>query len=298
MRVIGLAVMFTLSLILAPLGAAAQQAEKVYRIGFLGVGTAMSFQRNIEAMRLGLREHGYVEGRNITMEFRWAEGRYDRLPALAAELVQLKLDVIITHGRPGSLALKQATSTIPIVMAAIGDPVDAGVVASLARPGGNITGSAFLSEEVTAKRLDLLKAALPALTRVGFLANLDNVGTPSALRTFERMAQALTVTVQSLEVRRLDDLDATISSAKTKIDALVVPDEQLFSSGTIPRRIADLAIRNRMPSIGFTGYAESGGLLDYGVNFFELWRGSMTCVDKILERRQARRPTRRAEQAV
>jgi putative ABC transport system substrate-binding protein len=223
MRVIGLAVMFTLSLILAPLGAAAQQAEKVYRIGFLGVGTAMSFQSSIEAMRLGLREHGYVEGRNVTMEFRWAEGRYDRLPALAAELVQLKPDVIITHGRPGTLALRQATPTIPIVMAAIGDPVDAGVVASLARPGGNITGSSFLSEEVTAKRLDLLKAALPALRRVGFLANLDNVGTPSALRTFERMAQALTVTVQSLEVRRLDDLDATISSAKTKIDAFGRP---------------------------------------------------------------------------
>ena len=141
----------------------------------------------------------------------------------------------------------------------------------------------FLSEEVTAKRLDLLKAALPALTRVGVLANLDNVGTASALRTFERMAQALNVKVQSLEVRRLDDLDATISSAKTKIDALVVPDEQLFSSGTTPRRIADLAIRNRMPSIGFTGYAESDGLLDYGVNFFELWRRSMTYVDKILK---------------
>jgi putative ABC transport system substrate-binding protein len=242
----------------------AQHAGKVWRIGFLGVGTTMSFQRNIEAMRLGLREHGCVEGRNITMEFRWAEGRYDRLPALAAELVQLKLDVIITHGRPGTLALRQATPTNPIVMAAIGDPVEAGVVASLARPGGNITGSAFLSEEVTAKRLDLLKAALPALTRVGFLANLDNVGTPSALRTFERMAQALNVRVQSLEVRRLDDLDATISSAKTQIDALVVPDEQLFSSVTTSRRIADLAIRNRLPSIGFTGYA---AILDFEKRF-------------------------------
>jgi ABC-type uncharacterized transport system substrate-binding protein len=118
---------------------------------------------------------------------------------------------------------------------------------------------------------------------VGFLANLDNVGTPRALRTFERMAQALNVSVQPLEVRRLDDLEAVIASAKTQTEALVVPDEQLFSSGPTPRRIADLTTKHRMPSIGFTGYAESDGLLDYGVNFFELWRGSMTYVDKILK---------------
>jgi putative ABC transport system substrate-binding protein len=163
-----------------PLAAEAQQAGKVWQIGFLGVGTAASFERWIEALRLGLRENGYVEGRNIVIEFRWAEGRYDRLPVLAAELVRLKVAVIITHG---PLALKQATSTIPIVMAAIGNPVEAGAVASLARPGGNITGSAFLSAEVTAKRLDLLKAAFPGLARVGILSNPDN---PASVRRVAR----------------------------------------------------------------------------------------------------------------
>ena len=139
---------------------------KAWRIGFLGVGTAARFEPQIGAMRHGLRDHGYVESKNITIEFRWAEGRYDRLPALAAELVRLNLDVIITHGGPGTLALRQATSTIPIVMAAIGNAVEVGAVASLARPGGNITGSSFLWEEVNAKRVDILKAAIPNLTRV------------------------------------------------------------------------------------------------------------------------------------
>jgi putative ABC transport system substrate-binding protein len=261
----------------------AEAQAKVWRIGFLGVANAAAFAPLIEAIWLGLRDHGYVEGRNVTIEFRWAEGRYDRLPALAAELVRLNPDVIITHGRPGTLALKQATSTIPIVMAAIGNPVEGGVVASLARPGGNITGSAFLSDEVTAKRLDILKAALPGLARVGLLSNPDNAGSTGTWRAFEHTAQSLNVKVQRLEMRQLDSLDAAITAAKTQVDAFVVPDEQLFSSGGAPARIADLAIRNRLPSIGFTGYAESAGLIDYGVNFPALWRGSMTYVDKILK---------------
>jgi len=138
------------SLLAAPLAAEAQ-AGKVWRIGFLGVADAARFARGVEAVRLGLRDHGYVEGRNITIEFRWAEGRYDRLPELAAELVRLKVDVIITHGTPGTLALKGTTSTIPIVMSIIGNPIESGAGASLARPGSNITGSSFFSNEVTAK---------------------------------------------------------------------------------------------------------------------------------------------------
>src|SRR5882672_7217625 len=149
----------TLGLLAASLAAEAQQAGKVWRIGFLGVADPTRFARGVEAVRLGLRDHGYVEGRNITIEFRWAEGRYDRLPELAAELVRLNVDVIITHGTPGTFALKGATSTIPIVMSIIGNPVESGAVASLARPGGNITGSSFFSNEVTAKRLDILKTA-------------------------------------------------------------------------------------------------------------------------------------------
>jgi putative ABC transport system substrate-binding protein len=277
----GLLIMLGVAMLALPVAAEAQ--TKVWRIGFLGVATPAVFERPIEALRLGLRDHGYVEGKNITIEFRWAEGRYDRLPALAEELVRLNPDVIITHGAPGTRALKQATSTIPIVMAAIGNPVEGGVVASLARPGGNITGSAFLSDELTAKRLDVLKAALPDLGRVGFLANLDNTATMATLRSFEQVAQALNIKVQRLEVRRPDQLDAVITLSRAQTDALLVPDEQLFSTGAMPGRIADLAMRNRLPRIGFTGYAEAGGLLDYGVDFPDLWRRSMSYVDRILK---------------
>lgn len=148
-----LLIFLTLSVLVTPLGTAAQPAAKVWRIGFLGVATATLYERQVESLLLGLREHGYVEGRNTAIEFRWAEGRYDRLAALAAELVSLKPDVIITHGGPGTLAVKGATSTIPVVMAIIGNPVEVGAVASLARPGGNITGSSFLFQEVNAQRL-------------------------------------------------------------------------------------------------------------------------------------------------
>ena len=169
----------------ASLAAEAQQAGKVYRIGFLGPGTPIVFAPGIEALRLGLRDHGYVEGRNITIEYRWAENRYDRLPELAAELVRLNPDVIITQGTPSTLAAKRATSAIPIVMSIIGNPVENGVVASLAQPGGNITGSSFFSDEVTAKRLEILKTGYPPLLRVGFLTNPQNAGAGGTRRAME-----------------------------------------------------------------------------------------------------------------
>ena len=180
MRMIGLAVVLAISLTLA-LAADAQQAGKVWRIGFLGSGTPTAWGRfGLEAIRLGLKDHGYVEGQNIRIEYRWAEDRYDRIPELAAELVRLNPDVIITYGTPSSLALKRATSAIPIVMCIIGNPVENAAVASLARPGGNITGSSFFSDEVTAKRLDILKTAHPALVRVGFLSSSPGIPQYSA----------------------------------------------------------------------------------------------------------------------
>ena len=189
----------------------------MWRIGFLGGQNAALFERQLEAIRLGLREHGYLEGRNITIDFRWAEGHYDRLPALAAELVGLKLDVIITHGGPGTLALKQATSTIPIVMAAIGNAVEVGAVASLARPGGNITGSSFLWEEVNAKRVDILRASMPNLRRVGVLVNPDSITYKLiGLRSLEPLTQPLNIKIDPLEVRRLDELDAALTVAKAQ----------------------------------------------------------------------------------
>jgi putative ABC transport system substrate-binding protein len=154
-----------------PVAAEAQQAGKLWQIGFLGPGTPTAWKSGIEALQRGLQDHGYVEGRNVRIEYRWAENRYDRLPELAVELVRLKPDVIITAGTPSTLALKRATSAIPIVMSIIGNPVENGTVASLGRPGGNITGSSFFSDEITAKRLEILKTGYPALARFGFLTN-------------------------------------------------------------------------------------------------------------------------------
>jgi len=271
------------SVLAAPLAAEAQQPGKVWRIGFLGTGTPTGWGPGIEALRLGLRDHGYVEGRNITIEYRWAEDRYDRLPELAAELVRLNLVVIITHGTPCTLALKRATSTIPIVMSIIGNPVENGAVSSLARPGGNITGSSFFSDEVTAKRLDILKTAHPALVRVGVLTNPQNIATLSGKRAMEAMAQTLNVQAQHLDVRRPDELDAALTVAKAQSNGVVLSDEQGISSGDSPRRIADFAMRNRLPSIGPAHYAQVGGLIGYGVDWTDVVRRSMVFVDRILK---------------
>jgi putative ABC transport system substrate-binding protein len=273
----------SVTILAAPLVAQAQQAGKVWRIGFLGASDPVRFERGVESIRLGLRDHGYVEGRNITIEFRWADNRYDRLPVLAAELVRLNPDIIITHGTPGSLALQRAASTIPIVMAIIGNPVENQVVASLARPGGNLTGASFFSDEVTTKRLDLLKMAHPALVRVSVMTNLQNAGSPRSVRAMESMAQTLNVRVLPLNVPSPNELDAALTSAKTHSDALVLPDEQVLSTGDSPRRIADFAQRNRLPSIGPVEYAAVGGLMGYGVDWLDVIRGSMTFVDKIFK---------------
>src|SRR5262245_20332401 len=169
------------ALLAAPLAAEAQQAGKVYRIGFLGATSASQYKPYVEAMRQGLSDHGYVEGRNLTIEYRWADGSYQRLGPLAVELVRLKVDVIVTHGAPGTQAAKQATTTIPIVMAVVGNPEEVGLVQSLARPGGNITGSSFMFADVNAKRVEMLKHAVPGLRRVAVLLNPDNVAHVSVL---------------------------------------------------------------------------------------------------------------------
>src|SRR5262245_122282 len=170
----------------APLAATAQDAAgKVHRIGFLGGPTAAGYAKQIEALRQGLRDLGYVEGKNLIIEYRWAEGKYDRLPVLAAELVRRDVSLIVTHGTPGSLAAKQATTTVPIVMAIIADPVVSGLVQSLARPGGNVTGSSMFFPEVNAKRLELLKTAVPQISRVGVLLNPDNPSYALALQNLE-----------------------------------------------------------------------------------------------------------------
>ena len=250
-------------------------------IGFLGGATAAGYKPLVESFRLGLRDHGYVEGSNVRIEYRWADGDYDRLPALADELVRLKVDVIVTQGTPAAFAAKGATKTIPIVMAIVGNPVESGIVASYARPGGNVTGSSFFWGDLNAKRLEFLKILNPRLTRAGVLINPDNLAMAELLRAMEERARALKVNLQPLNVRRLDELAEAFQLARKQTDALTVPEDGLFQANA--GRLAELANRHRLPSIGFRAYCEAGGLLAYAVDFPFIWRQGAVLVDKILK---------------
>ena len=267
----------------APLASFAQQPPaKIFRIGFLGAESAAGYASRMEALRAGLRDLGYVEGKNIVIEYRWAEGKYERLPDLAAELVYLKVDVIVTHAAPGSLAAKRATTTIPIVMATMGDPVSLGLIASLAQPGGNVTGSTFFQPELAAKRLELLKEAMPRMTQVAVLLTRDN---PTNRQTLEAMgitARSLKVGLQNFEVGRLDEFAGAFSAmAKKRADAVVIPETPLFIVNA--KRIADLAAKQRVLSAGDKAFAEAGGMIGYGANLLELYHRVAYFVDKILK---------------
>jgi putative ABC transport system substrate-binding protein len=272
------------ALLAAPLrGFAQQPAATMPRIGFLGVATPAAWGPRLDAFRAGLRDLGYVEGKNIAIEFRFAEGQYDRLPALAAELVRLKVDVIVTHSVPGALAAKEATATIPIpvVMTNVGDAVERGIVASLARPGGNITGDTFFAPELAAKRLEVLKDAIPRLRRVAVLVNPDNPGI-ARLRAMENTAKSLNVALFRFDARGPDDLDGAFAAmAKENVEALAVIEDPILIPSN--KRIAELAARQRLPSIGFIEYVDAGGLFGYGVNFLALYRRAPVFVDKILK---------------
>jgi len=267
----------------APLASfAQQQVSKVYRIGFLGAGSASGWAPQVDALREGLRDLGYVEGRNIVIEYRWAEGRYERLPELAAELVRLKVDVLVTYGTPGIRAAKQATTTIPIVMATSGDAVATGLVASLARPGGNITGSTFFDPELSAKRLELLKAAMPQTTRVAILLNPANPQTGVSLQSMEGTSKSLKLVLQRFDVQSPNEFEAAFSAmAKNNVDAVWIQQDPVFVENA--KAVASLAEKQRLPAIGFAGFAEAGGLIEYGVNFPKLFRRSAHFVDKILK---------------
>jgi putative ABC transport system substrate-binding protein len=273
------------ALLAAPLpGFAQQPAATIPRIGFLGVATPAAWGPRLDAFRAGLRDLGYVEGKNIAIEFRFAEGQYDRLPDLAAELVRLKVEVIVTHSAPGALAAKQATATnpIPVVMTNVGDAVGWGIVASLARPGGNITGDTFFLTELAAKRLEVLNDAIPRMRRVAVLANPDNPGTAPSIQAMEIAANALNVALQRFDARGPADLDGAFTAmAKESLEGLaVIEDVKLIVS---IKSIAELAVKLRLPSIGFIEYADAGGLFGYGVNFLALYRRAAVFVDKILK---------------
>jgi putative ABC transport system substrate-binding protein len=266
--------------------AQAQQATKIPRIGFVssGSGDPKFRQPGVEAFRQGLLERGYFEGKNIQVEYRYAEGDLDRIPRLIAELVQLKVDVLIPGPLAGILAAKEATKTIPIIMVTAVDPVASGIVASLARPGGNITGFSTLSRELSGKRLELLKETIPGISRVAVLWDANAPGPAVAIKEFKAVGPALKIQIQSLEVHGPDpDLDGAFrAAAKAKANALIVIQNPLLNR--YPKRIADLAIKSRLPSMSeLVRYVDDGCLLAYGVNTPDTYRHVANYVDKILK---------------
>jgi putative ABC transport system substrate-binding protein len=266
-----------------PVVARAQQpSAKVFRIGFLGLPTADSLPKRPEAFRAGLRDLGYQEGRDFVIEYRWADGNYDRLPALLADLIDLKVDVIVTHGTPGVLAAKKATSTIPIVMAVVGDALGSGLVSSLARPGGNVTGLTFFQPELIAKRLELLKETMPDLTDVGMLLNSANPMNEPILPQVTQVAQALKLKLHQFDIRKPAEFEGAFAAmAAKRVSGLVVFDDAVLLANA--PAVAALALKQRLPSCGWTDFAVDGGLMAYGVNFPDMFRRAATFVDKILK---------------
>ncbi len=265
--------------------AQAQQAKKVPRIGYLsGRGDPSTPDPLVEAFRQGLRDLGYIEGKNILVEYRYAEGKLDRIPSLVAELVQLKVDVLVSSTLPAIRAAKQTTKTIPIVMLTNVDPVATGIVDSLARPGGNITGLARFMTELSGKRLELLKEVVPKISHVGVLWDADDPDAAIGFKEYEAAARALKIQLQSLEVRGPNpDLEGAFqAAAKGRASALITVRNLLLLR--YPKRIADLAIKNRLPSI-YEGsdFVETGGLMSYSSNDAESFKRAAIYVDKILK---------------
>jgi putative ABC transport system substrate-binding protein len=263
--------------------AVAQQPKKVSRIGFLSVTSPSTISDRTEAFRQGLRELGYVEGKNIVIEWRWAEGKLDRLPDLAAEIVHLKVDIIVSPGPAVTLVLKDATKTIPIVMAFDSDPVGSAFVASLARPGGNITGLATLAPVISGKRLELLKETVPRLSHLAVLGTSVEPGTAQSLKETELAAGAFGVQVQYLDVLAPKDIETVFRAAsKGRADAVLVLLSFVFNSHRT--QVIELAAKSRLPAIYYaTEWMEDGGLMTYGVSRTDSFRRAAIYVDKILK---------------
>ena len=266
-----------------PLTAHAQQAGKVYRIGMLEMLSATLNVANINALREGLRQRGYAEGQNLVIEYRSADGRDDRFPGLARELLARKVDVIITRGTPAAEAAKNATSTVPVVMAASGDPVGVGLVTSLNHPGGNITGLSAIVGELAPKRLELIREIVPALGRIAVLANMSNDAVRRDWGEIETAARSLGVQSQLLDLRKSDALGPMFDDATARrVDALVVVIDTITLANQ--QRIVDLAMKHRLPAIySAREFVDAGGLTSYGVSYPDLYRRAATYVDKILK---------------
>jgi putative ABC transport system substrate-binding protein len=241
-----------------------------------------TFASRLEGFRQGLRDFGYVEGTNIIVEYRWAEGRYERLPELAAELVRSNVDLIVTHATPGSLAAKRATTTIPIVMASIGDPVASGVVASVARPGGNITGQSFFNAELRAKRIELLKEVMPRLGEVAVLLNADNPAIAAEFQAMETTAHSLNVRLEPFRLRTSSELVSAFEAMEQARLQAVETGDDVLSVGNVGAIVA-LAARGRVLSIGPEEVARAGGIMGYGVDVAAIFRHAAFFVDRILK---------------
>jgi putative tryptophan/tyrosine transport system substrate-binding protein len=273
---------FTAGLLVAPLASFAQQA-KVWRIGFLVASSRAALDDGrYEAFLQGMKELGYVEGKNLAIEWRFGDGNYERLPALAAELVRLKVDLIVAAPSPAIRAAQQATTTIPIVFPGTGDPVGSGFVASLARPGGNLTGLSNSNLDVSAKTLELLTIMVPKLSRVGVLANPGSSTESAMLKSIGAAAQKLGVQILSLEAHASEEIERAFATLRQeRVDAVIIAADALLNMQR--RQIADLAIKFRLPSISQgTAYAKAGGLMSYGQDTPKNYRHAAAYVDKIL----------------
>jgi putative ABC transport system substrate-binding protein len=267
---------------IGPCSAPAQQAGKVPIVGFLGATTPTIWSPNVNAFSNRLRELGWIDGRNVIIEYRWGEGRDDRYAQLAAEFVERKVDVIVTAGTTAVIAVKKATPTIPIVFAAAGDPVRTGLVASLARPGGNVTGLSNLQTDLGGRRLELLREIVPRIRKVAILGNVDSPLIKLEMDDVEAAARALGLQAVKLEIRKADDIVPGIEGLKgASVDALYVCTDALLTTHRV--RINTLAIGQKLPTMNaFREYVTAGGLVSYGPNFPDLFRRSADYVDKVL----------------
>ena len=262
-----------------PVAARAQQAVKVPAIGFLGTSTPSTMNLWVAAFVQRLHELGWVEGRNLAIEYRWAEGRGERFAEIAAEFVRLKVDVIVTYATPPVVAAKQATAVIPIVSAIMGDPVATGIVASLARPGGNVTGLSVLTPDLAGKRLELLREVVPGLRQLAFLANVNSPITALEMGEAQAAARALGLDVITLEVRRPEDIVPVFTTLKGRAQPLYVSGDPLILTNRV--RINTLALVARLPALyNERAYVEAGGLMSYGFSWPDMFRRTAEFVDK------------------
>ncbi|MGH7323575.1 MAG: ABC transporter substrate-binding protein [Candidatus Rokuibacteriota bacterium] len=283
LRLRALIVILALALLAAPLAAQAQQTEKLHRVGFLGNSTAALEAHLVGSFREGLRDLGYVEGRNVLIEYRWAEGKYERFPVLIAELIAQKVDVIVTAGTPAALAFKKATTSVPLVMVAVGDPVGTGLVPSLSQPGGNITGVTSISTEMDGKRLELLREVVPNVSHVAVLWNAGSPVQALAEQQVQAAGRVLRMKVLSLGVRTEEEIENAFAvMVRERPDSLLVLTDRLLLHHRV--RIMAFAAQQRLPGVhGYREMVEAGGLMSFGPNYADMHRRAAYFVDRILK---------------